>query len=71
MEKQIKCRVCGRQTLHYLNSKGEYKCPVCHTTNEILPPEVKFEVDPKFEDYINPEMEMIITEEGVNYERTC
>lgn len=66
---EIKCSVCGRVTLHYLTAKGEYKCPVCHTTNKTLPKKAVFEVDSKFEDYINNENSKIIsTEEGFDYE---
>ena len=68
-QKVIKCKVCGRPTNHYLTAKGEYKCPICHTTNEILPPKATCEVDPEFEEFINnPETQMVITEEGVSYE---
>ena len=53
----IKCAICGRETPHYVNSKGEVRCAICQTVAKKvevkIPKEVEFEMDPELDDMLN------------------
>lgn len=64
---RIKCSICGRETPHYVNVKGEVRCSICQTVAKVInvktPKEVKFEMDPDLDAALNPEVkEVAITE---------
>lgn len=54
----LRCSVCGRETPHYVNAKGEVKCAICQTTAKTvkvkIPKEVVFEMDEDLDNALNP-----------------
>lgn len=54
----LRCSVCGRETPHYVNAKGEVKCAICQTTAKTVkvktPKEVVFEMDEELDNSLNP-----------------
>lgn len=53
----LRCSVCGRETPHYVNAKGEVKCAICQTTAKTVkvktPKEVVFEMDEELDNSLN------------------
>ena len=50
-----KCVVCGRETPHYVNANGEVRCAVCQNiARTVAIKEIEFEVDPEFDNELNP-----------------
>lgn len=55
---KIKCATCGRETPHYVNTKGEVRCAICQTVAKKVtvktPKEVEFEMDEALDAALNP-----------------
>jgi len=67
---RIKCPICGRETPHYVNIKGEVRCSICQTVAKVInvktPKEVKFEMDPALDKALNPEVKKVDITESID-----